>query len=341
MAPNAAFPGGAGSGRSARAQAGRLAILASLALAACAPRVGDDARDPAPLRAGAPAPRADPRSAEDLSLVAFYAGVEGELTASGRMRRETAPADAPFTQADLVRNFERIALFDEYVETGGRFLRQETPARLRRWDRPVRVGVVTSGAVSPEAAARDRSNVAGFTRRLARLTGLDMALGDGAEVNYLVLFLSSAEQAAFAEAAALRYPSFAPAVMAAVRDTPLDTFCTAYAFAEPDDPGVYAAALILIRAEHPPLTRLSCVHEEMAQAMGLPNDSPEARPSLFNDTLEFALLTEHDEILLRMLYDPALRPGMSVADARPVLPGVARDAAAAQRRQGRVSGAAF
>ena len=47
---------------------------------------------------------------------------------------------------------------------------------------------------------------------------------------------------------------------------------------------------MLIRAEHPPLTRLSCVHEEMAQAMGLPNDSPDARPSLFNDDLEFALL---------------------------------------------------
>ena len=43
--------------------------------------------------------------------------------------------------------------------------------------------------------------------------------------------------------------------------------------------------------------------------MGLPNDSPEARPSLFNDDLEFALLTEHDAILLRMLYDPRLRPG--------------------------------
>ena len=78
---------------------------------------------------------------------------------------------------------------------------------------------------------------------------------------------------------------------------------------------------MLIRAEHPPFTRLSCVHEEMAQAMGLPNDSPEARPSLFNDDLEFALLTEHDAILLRMLYDPRLRPGMTSAEARPLLPG--------------------
>ena len=56
--------------------------------------------------------------------------------------------------------------------------------------------------------------------------------------------------------------------------------------------------------------------------------SPDARPSLFNDSLEFAFLTEHDEILLRMLYDPRLRPGMSIAEARPLLPAIARDAMA-------------
>ena len=97
--------------------------------------------------------------------------------------------------------------------------------------------------------------------------------------------------------------------------------------------------IILIRAEHPPLTRLSCVHEEMAQAMGLPNDSPDARPSLFNDSLEFALLTEHDAILLRMLYDPRLRPGMTAAEARPLLPAIAADAIAAQQGEAQVASA--
>jgi hypothetical protein len=144
------------------------------------------------------------------------------------------------------------------------------------------------------------------------------------------MILSSAEQAVAAEATAREFPGFQPAVLGALGATPLDTFCTAYAFAEPARPSAYAAVMVLIRAEHPPLTRLSCVHEEMAQAMGLPNDSPEARPSLFNDSLEFAFLTEHDEILLRMLYDPRLRPGMSLAEAQPLLPAIARDSMAAQ-----------
>jgi hypothetical protein len=189
---------------------------------------------------------------------------------------------------------------------------------------------MTSPSTPVEEAARDRANVAAFTRRLARLTGLDMTMTDEPGVNFLVLFMSSNERMAFGELVAARFPDFAPAVLGAIRDSTLDTFCTAYAFSDPSDRAAYAAVVILIRAEHPPLTRLSCVHEEMAQAMGLPNDSPEARPSLFNDSLEFALLTEHDEILLRMLYDPRLKRGMTVAEAHPLLPEVARDAMQAE-----------
>ena len=324
-------------GRRTRAFCGAAAALALLAGCAHGPVPADPATKAGIERAAPPAPRARGEAPGGESLREFYASVEGDLTASGRMRRDTAPADAPFTDADLVRDFNRIALHDEYVDLGGRFVHSEAPALLRRWDRPIRVAVMTGASTPPEDAARDRANVAAFTQRLAHLTGLDMGLGQGPDVNFLVLFMTSAEREAFASQVRAAYPTFAPAVMSALHDTPLDTFCTAYAFSKPDDPATYSAVIVLIRAEHPPFTRLSCVHEEMAQAMGLPNDSPEARPSLFNDDLEFALLTEHDAILLRMLYDPRLRPGMSAAEVRPLLPEIVRDARLAQASDERLT----
>ena len=39
---------------------------------------------------------------------------------------------------------------------------------------------------------------------------------------------------------------------------------------------------------------------------------------------EFAFLTDHDELLLRMLYSPELRPGMSASVARPIVESLAR-----------------
>ena len=71
--------------------------------------------------------------------------------------------------------------------------------------------------------------------------------------------------------------------------------------------------------------RLACIHEEMAQGLGLANDSPRARPSIFNDDEEFALLTTHDEMLLRMLYDDRLRSGMGAAEAAPIARQIARE----------------
>ncbi len=81
----------------------------------------------------------------------------------------------------------------------------------------------------------------------------------------------------------------------------------------------------MIRAEHPDLLRLSCLHEEIAQGLGLANDSPLARPSIFNDDEEFGLLTTHDEYLLKMLYDPRIRPGMTAEEAIPVARTIANE----------------
>ena len=86
-----------------------------------------------------------------------------------------------------------------------------------------------------------------------------------------------------------------------------------------------AEAIAVIRAENPGLLRLSCVHEELAQGLGLANDYPAARPSIFNDDDEFALLTEQDELMLKMLYDPRLRPGMTAKEVNPRTRIIARE----------------
>lgn len=294
---------------------------------------------PAPTVALLPPPEATPpmsrTSTEAVlpngqTLRSFYATSEQQLVDAGRMRRDVTPPDAPFTDDDLVRDFVRIALYDEYTDVNGRFVHMEQPALLRRWEKPVRVTVMTGSSESAEDAARDRSNVAAFVSRLALLTGRDVAMAHDADPNFVVLFMTDSERLAFAKELPKLYPGFAPAVLTAMRS--VQDFCITYSFWDKANPSTYSAVIIQIPAEHPPFTKLSCVQEEMAQAMGLPNDSPDARPSLFNDNKEFALLTKHDAILLRMLYDPRLRPGMTAAEALPLLPAIAADARAAEER---------
>jgi hypothetical protein len=67
---------------------------------------------------------------------------------------------------------------------------------------------------------------------------------------------------------------------------------------------------------------LACIVEEIAQVMGLPNDAETAFPSIFNDETPEDLLSPLDIILLKILYEPSLKPGMKEADVRPRLQAI-------------------
>ena len=86
-----------------------------------------------------------------------------------------------------------------------------------------------------------------------------------------------------------------------------------------DGSGQLVYAHVFVGAQMTGLLRQSCFHEEITQALGLTNDHPRARPSIYNDDQEFALMTDHDATLLSMLYDPALEPGMSRKQALPII----------------------
>ncbi len=109
-------------------------------------------------------------------------------------------------------------------------------------------------------------------------------------------------------------PEISQAEVGYVEDMPRETYCVVFS-ADPAGDHTHQNAVAVIRAELPDRLRTSCIHEEIAQGLGLANDSPSARPSIFNDDDEFGRLTTQDELLLRMLYDPRLTPGMSEAEA--------------------------
>ena len=288
---------------------------------ACAAPPPPPAPPPAPEarpqpRAARPAP-AGP-SAESRAAAEYYRAVERRRVAQGLLRRDGGGVDTRFGAADLARNFERIALFSEFDARGGRFVAGETRATLRRWTAPVRVEMHFGASVPEGTRAKDRRAVDALLARLSRATGHPVSrVARGG--NYHVFVVSLDEQAALAPALRAARRGIAPGTVDAVLAQPRETFCANFAFPAPGRPGVFDGAIALIRSEHPDLMRLACYHEEIAQGLGLPNDSPAARPSIFNEDDEFATLTTHDELLLSILYDPALRPGMTPAQARPVV----------------------
>ena len=274
-----------------------------------------------PVPAAVVAPQA-PASAASLAVRQHFARVQADLLSNGLLRTDGGGRDTPFTDRMLADTFIRVALYDEYVRGPSGPVQRQTSSRLRRWDAPVRVGLRFGPSVSPTARATDTARIRSYLARLSRLTGHPISLSESAP-NFFVHIVNEDERRALGPTAAAALPGLSAGEVAGITNMPLSTYCLVYAMSEGNS-GRYTRAFAVIRSEHPDLLRLSCMHEELAQGLGLANDSPRARPSIFNDDEEFALLTRQDELLLRMLYNPALRIGMSESEARPIVESLAR-----------------
>jgi hypothetical protein len=262
-------------------------------------------------------------SARSEELTRYYAGVQADLLAQGLLRQDGGGIDTPFNTRQLAENFERIALYDEYARGAGLRTASDAPSHLRRWVLPVRVNVEFGDTVPEEIRATDSAYIADYAARLGRLTGHPVTMARGASANFHVLVMGEDDRGPAIRRIRQLVPNISDSSVDIFRTLPRSIHCLVVAFSGGSSDYEYRKAIAFVRAEHPDLMRRSCYHEEMAQGLGLANDSPNARPSIFNDDDEFALLTTHDELLLRMLYDTRLSTGMTPAQARPIVQEIA------------------
>ncbi|MCD1625533.1 DUF2927 domain-containing protein [Seohaeicola saemankumensis] len=309
--------------------AARLGLLSgALVLAACTPPV-PNGTGPQP---GISRPPEKPEIQADATpseasrnLSIYYSRLQADLLSQGLLRTDRGARDAPFGPRELARNFELIAFFDEYERGAGLRASSGRPVPLRRWTQPVRINVEFGPSIPTAQQDTDLQSVTGFAGRLSRATGHPVGM-DSARPNMHVLFYSEDDRALLPQRARQLVPGISPGALGVFRNLPRQIHCFVMAFSGGgSETHVYRQAVLVIRSEHPDLLRDSCIHEEMAQGLGLANDTPRARPSIFNDDDEFALLTRHDELLLQMLYDPRLTPGMTLDQARPIIAQMAEE----------------
>lgn len=313
------------------AQAGRsitFAALACAALVGCqAPQQGSDSGVVVPQLITPPdtdslsdptAQSAPLPSDASLALERYYAQLQASLMSRGLLRRDRGGPDTPFTDAMLARNFRTIALGEEYTRGGGLTPARGGEARVKKWASPIRVNIEFGDLVPQQQRAWDRRKTRSFAARLAQITGHPISMSE-TNPNYHVIFATHDDLPNTAQRIRELVPDINLESLNVVRHMPRSIHCLVMAFARDNESYEYDTAIAVIRAEHPDLLRLSCIHEELAQGLGVGNDSPGARPSIFNDDDEFALLTRHDEMLLKVLYDPRLRPGMDADQAMPIV----------------------
>lgn len=301
------------------------ALLGLSVLGACEAGLRESVKPqarPGVLAPRAPAPHQP--SQDSRKLAAYYTQLEQHLLAQGLLRRGGGGPDTEFDAEDLAENFEAIAFFDEHA--GGELGASSSRAasRFHPWLGPVRVAAIYGESVPASQRTRDEGTLSSFLARLTRVTGRPITTASTSRANFHVLFMSEDDSEELKETVRRVWPGFPESRIDVLADLPRDIYCLVHTNLPSARRG-QERAIAVIRTEHPDLMRLACIHEEIAQGLGLSNDSPHARPSIFNDDEEFATLTTHDELLLEMLYDPRLKPGMTAGEARPLIGQIARE----------------
>lgn len=260
-----------------------------------------------------------PRASEpSKDLARYYARLENRLILRGLLRTDGGGPDTPFNDEDLFRDFQSLAFFGEYVSGQGFKKAKAQPAKLSKWIAPVRVRILFGPSVPAETRAVDTETIETLLKRLSKITRHPAFLVEE-DSNFDVLIVNEDERYTMMASLSSKESHIGAKSTELLKNIPKELQCVVLAYSSSPLSMQYVRALAVIRAEHPPLIKQACFHEEISQGLGLSNDSPNARPSIFNDDDEFALLTRYDEILLSILYDPRLKPGMTFETATPIL----------------------
>src|SRR3954462_13365063 len=82
---------------------------------------------------------------------------------------------------------------------------------------------------------------------------------------------------------------------------------------------------VILTVDNGDFSFFDCAYAELLQSLGSSNDTSTIPWTMFNDSVQMGYFDVYDQYLLNILYDPRIRPGMTVAEVRAVLPAVLAD----------------
>jgi hypothetical protein len=236
-----------------------------------------------------------------ISIVTTALGASGKQPApSGSW--EGAPAQyTRFSVAELERGFLALA-FGSDLRIGAR------PLGIRRFDHPIHARVI-GGSTIDRTDAMSRV-IEEYARAVPNLE-VSIAPAVSTEIELRLIDekdFRSALQAAFGAKIAKTFVARTdPQCMTSVRSTV-------------DGKIVHSVSFIIVDKGDDVF--LDCAYHELLHAFGLSNHDQHNPWTTLNQKRMVGYLTDYDRSLLTLLYDPRIKPGMTVRQARAVLPRV-------------------
>jgi len=196
---------------------------------------------------------------------------------------------------DMLRHFANVVFGDEYgLNTN--------PKVIAKWQGPV--GITVQGRPTKQLAGMASKHLNNISK-LTKIPFKQVKPGvSGQSID--LIFLKRREMSE------LKIPNLDPKVLSTLTGDPT-MVCFFLKWHQP--PSRIVKAVIAINVERDPIRIDACLLEELTQVMGLPNDVDAYWPTIFKPVDTSVKWSPWDELYLKTLYDPRLKPGMKPVDA--------------------------
>ena len=261
---------------------------------------------------------------KEAKLIKYYSRLEERKISLGLLRQDGGGTDTPFDVDDIIEAFEQVAFYNEYDISGDKLLPNSEAVMLAKWKSNINISVRFGNSVNKKQKDNDLLEVNELIGVLSQVTNHNIKISQQ-NINMYVVIANQKEIKDLISEIGLLQPEFDPQRIPIITQLPRDIHCMAMTSMNVQANSGISSSLVIIRNELPHIMRKACIHEEIAQSLGLTNDSHLARPSVFNDDDEFATLTKFDEILLQILYDHRLNSGISKREASQLVRQIANE----------------
>jgi hypothetical protein len=232
--------------------------------------------------------------------IAVAAGSKDISAIAARQRAEKKT----FTDSEIIEGFFKTAFGAEYHLAG-------RVDRIRKYEVPVRVFADGGRSDRKAQLARVVADIA------ARVRHLDIAMTENGEgANVLVKLVRDRDLYR-------TITTFYGSERAREIRTSLDPQCLS-GFRKNEQFEIEHSDVILT-VDNGDFVFLDCAYEELLQSLGPINDTSTVPWTMFNDKVSMGFFDVYDQYILNLLYDPRIKPGMTVQEAEAALPEVLAD----------------
>jgi hypothetical protein len=232
-----------------------------------------------------------------------------------------AGAQTLASAADLARDFEQIAFPQWDLPPGLQRPKPQFRRAPQSLPKPLKISIFENPD-NPAAARELEDILSGLAGTLRQETRVRIQARPGAHHPFVVTGVRERHFKTMAHFLGVGDPSFLGAFAFAQGITKQGCFF----YSMSDDDGRIVGGKVIVDLDRPEIWR-RCVYRGVVFMLGLEGDTL-APTGIFTEVPQVRGLTARDLAIVRMAFDPRLKPGMTLAEARPLLPAIAADALA-------------